>query len=130
MLEKEQEASQVLWVKGEAWTLYRARRTAPCLGRSEMSDSSPANGEGKDPEIELFVKVGETFFSQLQMFTVSRVPLYFSTEFLPFPSPFLFAFPPAVGFSLCCSSAISSLECQASHSGFLSEFTLRKENSA
>lgn len=24
-----------------------------------MTDSPPANGEGKDPEIELFVKVGE-----------------------------------------------------------------------
>lgn len=52
-----------------------------------MSDSSPANGEGKDPEIELFVKVGETFSSQLQIFTVSRILLCFSAEFF-------FLFPP------------------------------------
>lgn len=38
--------------------LHIVRRTTPSLWGSNMTDSPPANGEGKDPEIELFVKAG------------------------------------------------------------------------
>lgn len=43
--------------------LLRCRENTPWLERlcagSTMTDASPANGEEKDPDIELFVKVGE-----------------------------------------------------------------------